>query len=307
MRIGAIVNPNAGGWRRLRDRDARRAPATAVARWLACASPTEVVVWETRRAGDGARLAKEACAAGCDTLVAVGGDGTINAVLQGIGGDDRVRLGLIPMGTANVLARILGLPRRDPIRAAQIVAVGEEQRIDLGRAGEHWFALVAGVGFDGAVTRSVNPGWKRWLGGWAYVLKAAQLSLRYPACPVMLRLDEGPPQQFDAYQILIANGGQYAGRFQLSPGVRMNDGYLDIFVCLRRRPLAWGIASDVLALARNRFATAPYVRHFRARRISLQTEGPLPMELDGDAFGEAPAVMEAVPDALRVLMPMQIF
>src|SRR5579872_2667824 len=103
--IAAIVNPEAGGWRRLRNRgEAGRDPAASVARWLAPDHPRSVLVLETREAGDGATLARAAAALGCCAVVAVGGDGTINDILQGLCSmprEERPPLGLIPMGTAN--------------------------------------------------------------------------------------------------------------------------------------------------------------------------------------------------------------
>ncbi len=306
MRIGAIFNPRAGGWTRLHDPQARQAPAEAVARWLAPEAPESVWVQAMRAAGDGARLAREALAQGCDTLVAVGGDGTINDVVQGLysaGAASSPRLGLLPMGTANVLARVLNLPRYDPEAAGQIVRAGRERQIDLGRMGERVFVLVAGIGFDGAVTQAVNMRLKRRIGEWAYILAAAQLALSYPRRTVHLELDNGHSRTFDAYLILIANGGRYAGRFQLGPAVSLSDGLLDVFVCLRRRPLVRGIATHALALACNRLIQAAGVRHFRARVITLDADSPLPIELDGDAAGQTPTTIEVVPNALRVLVP----
>jgi YegS/Rv2252/BmrU family lipid kinase len=306
MRIGAIINPRAGGWARLRAAQARQDPEEAVTRWLAPEAPESIWVRQMRAAGDGAHLACDAIAQGCDTLIAVGGDGTINDIVQGIRSTAvsvQPRLGLLPMGTANVLARVLGLPRHDPQTAAQVIRNGKEQQIDLGCMGERSFALVAGIGFDGAVTQAVNMRLKRRIGEWAYIVAATQVALSYPRRTVRLTLDEGAPRTFDAYLILIANGGRYAGRFQLGPAVSLSDGLLDVFVCLRRRPFMGGVASDALALTRNRLAQAPGVRHFRARTIVLDADHPLPIELDGDSAGATPARIEVVPQALRVLVP----
>jgi len=306
VRLAAILNPKAGGWARLQDAQDRQDPAAAVARWLAPEAPESVWTRETRAPGDGARLACEALAQGYETLVAVGGDGTINAIVQGVQSAqaaDQVRLGLLPMGTANVLARVLEVPLEDPQAAARIIRAGQERRIDLGRMGERWFVLVAGIGFDGAVTQAVNLGLKERIGEWAYVLAAARAALSFPRCRVTLTLDGATPQEFDAYLVLVANGGRYAGQFLLSPEVSPSDGLLDVFVCLHRRPLARAVAADALALTRGHLDRAPGVRRFRARHIVLETDCPLPVELDGDAAGQTPAIIEVVPNVLRVLVP----
>jgi diacylglycerol kinase (ATP) len=301
--VGAIVNPRSGGWRRLHDSHLVHDRAAAVARWLDPEQPDRVRVFEMQAASDGARLAREAMDAGCETLVVVGGDGTINDVLQSLAAEDRVRLGLIPMGTANVLARVLDIPRHDPVRAGQIAMHGMEQRIDLGYTGERWFALVAGIGFDGAVTNAVSRTMKRRIGEWAYVLAAAKVAMRYPRCRITLTLDDGAPEAFDAYLVLIANGGQYAGHYRLGPQVSPSDGLLDVFVCTHRRPLVRGMASDAIALVRNRFHKATGVHHFQASRISLTSDRSMLVELDGDPTGELPLTVQVVPSALRIRVP----
>jgi len=134
-------------------------------------------------------------------------------------------------------------------------------------------------------------------------MAAAQAALHYPRRRLTLTLDDGPPQTFDAYQVLVANGGCYAGRFSLGPDVLPDDGLLDVFVCLRRDPFAVGVADDSLALMQDRLHRSACVRHFRARRIALDADMPMPIEIDGDAAGETPAVIEIVPGALRVLAP----
>lgn len=301
--IGAIVNPRSGGWKRLHDSHLLHDRTAAVARWLDPEQPDRVRVFEMQGAADGRRLALEALEAGCETLVVVGGDGTINDVLQALAADDRAALGLIPMGTANVLARVLDIPRHDPARAAQIAVQGKEQRIDLGDTGDRWFALVAGIGFDGAVTKAVSRRLKRRIGEWAYVLAAAKVAMHYPRNRITLTLDDRPPEEFDAYLVLIANGGQYAGHYRLGPHVSPSDGLLDVFVCTHRRPFVRGMASDAFALVRNRFHTATGVHHFQARTISLTSDRTMPVELDGDPTGHLPLHVQVAPGALRIRVP----
>lgn len=305
-RLAAIVNPRSGGWRRLRDAQARADPAAAVARWLASENSESVFVRETRGAGEGRELALQAIAQGCDTIVAVGGDGTINEVLQGICSvpvEARPRLGILPMGTVNVLARVLGLPVHEPPTAARAVLESHVRQIDVGRANGRWFVLGAGVGFDARVIQRVDSRLKQHLGRIAYILAILRTLWSYPRCPLTITLDDGDPQSFDAYLALIANGDHYAGGFRLGPDVQPNDGLLDVFLCLRRRPFACGVFAHALALVRHRLYAAPAVRHFRARRIVIDAAQPLPVQLDGDLAGTTPVTLEVTPSALRVLAP----
>jgi len=302
MKIGAIVNPNAGGWKRIAIPEARQDRLAAVERWLDPTGSRRIPMWETRQPEDGARFAREAQEIGCETLVAVGGDGTLHAVLQGLT-DDRMRLGLIPMGTANVLARILKIPLHNPAQAGQIVCEGVERRLDLGALGARRFALVAGLGFDGAVVRAVPAASKRRLGVWAYVLAALRQSRLYPSTPITLTLDAGSAQTFDAYQVLIANGELYGGRFRLGPTVRPDDGLLDVFVFLRRHSLRRDLAGHALALALGRLPRASGVCCYQARQIAFHAPSPLPLELDGDAIDAPSAIFTIQPAALRFLTP----
>lgn len=311
-KICAIVNPRAGGWRRLHASEVGNSPQDAVLRWLTapgCYAPEQVRVHVLSGAGQGAVLARTAIQSGCQTIVAVGGDGTINDVLQGIlpvegvKGDITTTLGLIPMGTANVLARILGLPLHAPAHAARILCAGHTRLIDVGQAGTRRFALVAGVGFDGAATRAVNVKLKRRIGELAYVLAALRLVMHYPRRAIEIVCDGGQAQTFDAYLVLVANGGQYGGGFRLGPSPRLDDGLLDVYVCLRRGLLSWSVLRHGIALARDRFEGAAGVHHLRVKTIRISADADLPVQIDGDAAGSTPLFIEIAPGALRVLVP----
>jgi YegS/Rv2252/BmrU family lipid kinase len=303
-RVCAIVNPRSGSWQR--SAYAHRDPVEIVSGWLAPEDPQSVKVKVMRGAKEGVTLTRQALDEGCDTVVAVGGDGTINDVIQGLCGNSsqaQGRLGLIPMGTANVLARILGFPLHDPHAASRIVSEGHTRRIDLGRANGQWFALVAGVGFDGAVTRAINPRWKRRLGRLAYVATAARVAAKYPKARITIQTEVGPPQDYDAFLVLIANGGRYAGNFRLGAQVRLDDGMLDLFVCLRSGPLLPTLVANGYALARSRLDRAVGIVHLRAREVVLSADRALPLQLDGDTVGTTPATISIVPGALEVLVP----
>jgi YegS/Rv2252/BmrU family lipid kinase len=306
-RICAIVNPRSGSWQR--SGYERQDPIEIVSHWLAPEAPASLTVKVMHGPKEGVALTRQALAEGFSTVVAVGGDGTINDVIQGLCGDcsqARGRLGLIPMGTANVLARILGLPLHDPLAASRIVREGHTRRIDLGRANGQWFALVAGIGFDGAVTRAIDPRCKRMFGRLAYVATAARVATRFPRARITLQTDAGPPRDYDAFLVLIANGGRYAGNYRLGAYVRLDDGMLDVFVCLRNGPLLPTVMATGYALARSRLDRAAGVVHFRVRQAVVTADRALPLQLDGDAVGATPASVSVVPAAIEVIVPSHV-
>ncbi|MDE2207534.1 MAG: YegS/Rv2252/BmrU family lipid kinase, partial [Armatimonadetes bacterium] len=291
MRVWAVVNPDAGAWRR--PGLMRRDPVELVRTWLAAAGQPDACIRRTNSACGGMQAARDAAAAGAECVIAVGGDGAINSVVQGLmqsgaDGASRPILGIVPAGSANVLARSLNIPIRHLASAVSVAVHGIPRSLDVGSANGVHFALVAGIGFDGAITRRVSRHAKRRFGEMAYAMAATQVALAYPRHKVTLTLDADNPRQFDAYLILVANGSRYAGRFHLGPTVRSDDGMFDVFVCLRRRLILWSILTHGFALASRRFHSAPGVRHFRARRVFVASADAIPFELDGDAAGEAP-------------------
>ncbi len=304
MKVCAIVNPRSGSWKRREY--ARQDPARLVAQWLDSPLCARLSVQVMQQAKDGVVLTREALEQGYDTIVAVGGDGTINDVIQALCGERgpaQARLGLIPMGTANVLARILGLPLHAPAAAAEIVYAGHERRIDLGRADGQWFALMAGIGFDGAVTRAIDPIHKRAVGRLAYILTAARTALAFPLCRITLTLDDAAPREYNTFLVLIANGERYGGRYRLGEGVCLDDGRLDVFVCLRRGPLLTTLLIHGLYLLRDRLEHAPGIIRLHARHVRVSSDYTLPVQLDGDAASMTPISVEIVPGVLPILAP----
>src|SRR6266496_514351 len=135
----------------------------------------------TNGPGDGTRIAREAAAQGYHMVVAAGGDGTVNEVINGLAGSETA-LAVLPIGTVNVWVRELGLPLQ-PRAAAEALLHAQIRTIDLGRAGDRYFLLMCGVGFDAAVTAEVRAHEKRRFGALAYLLRAANLAGRFRGTP----------------------------------------------------------------------------------------------------------------------------
>jgi YegS/Rv2252/BmrU family lipid kinase len=248
--------------------------------------------------GAATALAREAVARGDDVVIVAGGDGTINEVVQALAGTP-VALGVLPIGTVNVWALELGLPL-DPVEAAQALAEGECRAVDLGRAGERYFLLMAGIGFDGAVTGLVESRLKRIWGRWAYVIAGARLALRYGGVDATLEMDGGTVR-CRLLLAVIGNTRLYAGRLTLTASAVADDGLLDVVVFTGRR--LWQALPRLLPLLLRRTPHGAGVLYYRTRRLRVTTGEPLPVQADGDYVGTTPLDFAVAPAALRVIVP----
>jgi diacylglycerol kinase (ATP) len=259
----------------------------------------------TEAAGEESRLAREAVGRGFTTLVAVGGDGTWSGVANGIleaGAGDRVRLGLVPGGTGNDLAKSLGIPQRDLAACARIVREGAATTIDVGRIEGRYFLNVAGFGFDIAV---IEDSWDvRWLdGSLLYVYCALRQLHRFPGFAVTMAADGGGEKRRDTLMLVFANARVFGGGFQIAPGADLADGLLDAVVFanmpLRRRlPI-------MVRLLRGTHGGDPAVEAVRGRSFRLRFDAPPTYETDGEwrRARSSELQVETVPGALRVLVP----
>jgi diacylglycerol kinase family enzyme len=218
-------------------------------------------------------------------VVAAGGDGTIAEVANGLMGS-RARLGVIPLGTANVLAHELALPFA-PRAVAAALAFGRTRLlwpgVARGAAGSRLFVQMLGVGFDAQVVHRLPFPLKRVLGRGAYVVQSLRETARYTFPPVRLRIDG---VETEAASVVISKGRLYGGSFLLAPEARPADPGFSVvlFGCGGSgAALMYGAALPVGLLGR-----APGVRHVRARRVEVVGNAPIPVQADGDAAGFTP-------------------
>lgn len=257
-----------------------------------------VDVETTHQAGDGARLAREAALHGYDVVAAAGGDGTINEVINGLAGT-RTALAALPVGTVNVWVRELGLPL-EPRAAAEALLLARQRRIDLGRAGDRYFLLMAGVGFDAAVVNEVRSDEKRRLGALAYVVRAFALALRYRGRRARIWLD-GRKIRGRVLLVVIGNSQLYGGVFKITPRACINDGLLD--VCIIKGDSLAEAPLRLLSILRQRYNLDPRIEYHRARTIHITTRGALPVQVDGDQSGFTPMTFTVAPGMLYALLP----
>jgi len=275
--------------------------AWAVPRFVAAlrAEGGEAEVRTTAARGDAALAAREA--RGVDAVVVAGGDGTVGEVLNGLDGSD-LPLALLPLGTANLLARDLAIPF-DPEGAARVAARGVPRTIDAGvvaaaGAEERRFVCVVGVGFDAAVVRAVAAGRSGGLGFRGWIGPVLRVGWTYAFPTIRVSIDGAAPVA--ATVAVACNTRNYGGLFTLVPDARPDDGRLSL--CLvdarRRRSVfryLWGAWRGTLARQSD-------VRTAACRAVSVESDGPVPVQADGDPCGTTPVRIEVRPGAARVLV-----
>lgn len=255
---------------------------------------------------DARRLAAEAVADGFELLVAAGGDGTVNEVLNGLGdapdGFARARLGVLPLGTVNVFARELGIPLRVE-RAWEVLQRGRETRIDLPRVEfsangvrqQRYFVQLAGAGWDARAIELVDWSHKKMVGPLAYVI-AALKALRERQPEITLRVGG---QNVTGEFMLVGNGRYYGGPFGVFPQADLHNGSLEVCVFPRVNWLT--LLRCVPGLLARRKLPESHVRRFRAKSFELAGETTTAFELDGEWIGHLPAVFSIERERLRLV------
>ncbi|NTU83296.1 MAG: diacylglycerol kinase family lipid kinase [Chloroflexales bacterium] len=291
MRTMLVFNPTAGQAETL-ERDLGDAAAV----WRE--HGWQVTFEPTRAAGDGRRLGRLAADQGYDLVVAAGGDGTINEVINGLAGT-ATALAPLPLGTMNVWARELRLPLQPRI-AAQTICAWRPRPIDLGRAGERYFLLMAGIGFDAAITAGVRADDKRRLGALAYVLRGIEQTLSVRGARVRLIID-GRPTSGRVLMVVIGNTQLYGGLVKITHRASIDDGMLDIAVFKGDNGLS--AVRRLIAILRRRYSEDPEIEYYRAHTVQVSARPRLPVQVDGDPIGQTPMTFEVVPGALLALLP----
>jgi len=248
--------------------------------------------------GDGTRIARAAALEGYDVVVAAGGDGTVNEVVNGLVGT-RAALAALPIGTVNVWVRELGLPLQ-PRAAAAAFLDAQVRAVDLGKAGERYFLLMAGVGFDAAVTAEVRAHEKRRLGVFAYIFRALDLARRFRGTRARIVVD-GKLIRTRALMVVLGNSQLYGGIIKFTARASLDDGLLD--VCIIKGNTLRGAPLRILSIVLRRATLDPKIEYHRARVVRIETGRPLPVQVDGDHIGYTPMTFESAPGALRALLP----
>jgi len=267
----------------------------------------QVVLLATAAVGDARRLAAQAVRNGFRTIIAAGGDGTVNEVLNGIcdvpGGLSSARLGLLPLGTINVFARELRVPLRTG-PAWKVLAAGRERSIDLGVADfqldgapcRRYFVQLAGAGLDSRAIELTEWRIKKKIGPLAYVY--AGIKALRESKPV-ITVQAG--QSFAGEWVAVGNGRYYGAPIAVFPKARLDDGLLDICVLPKTNFRVFAAALAGLPFGQmHRFCGA---LQNSAANFTLTASGHTMLQLDGENVGELPATISVLPKALRVIVP----
>jgi diacylglycerol kinase family enzyme len=267
-------------------------------------------IWETTPDDPGEGQAREALAAGAALVVAAGGDGTTRAVAGVLAGTD-VPLGLLPMGTGNLLARNLGIALNDGAAAVDVILNGRTQRIDLCRARltapdgsvrEEPSVVMLGMGFDAEVIGDTDDRLKHRIGWGAYVAAGLRRLVGGRRHPIRLWLDDGPPRLVRVRSVMVATAGTLTGGVTLLPEARLDDGLADVVTVTPKSVAGWvRIIWWAVLGARG---SNPLIQQHQARRVRIDARWPMPAQMDGDAVGEAIRMDVTVePAALVVRTP----
>jgi diacylglycerol kinase (ATP) len=254
-----------------------------------------VEVWPTERPQHATELA---ALAGARLVIAAGGDGTINEVVNGLEKD--ATLGVLPLGTVNVLARELGLPLKVEA-ACERILTGKESRIDVGVATDHKgrerrFVCMAGMGFDAHVVNEVTPRLKQYLKVLAYPLAALKVYLEGDLPP--LHLVDGDDTYVTQFAI-VANGHYYGGDFWVAEAATLTTGRLEVVLVDR---VSWLLRPDFLTRILAKKPLDRSARSFATKELRAKSPGAhVPVQLDGEVWGRLPMIFRIEPAVLKVV------
>lgn len=254
----------------------------------------ELVGRDADEALDQARAAVED---GVETLCVVGGDGMVHLAVQALAGSS-TRLGLVPAGTGNDVARYLDLPRKDTHAATDVVIGGRERTIDLARVGARYYVTVLAAGFDAKVNERANQ--MTWPKGQMRYNLATLAELRtFEPLPYVLEID-GQVHRLDAMMVAVGNGPSFGGGLRITEGAALDDGLLDVVAILPMSKTQ--LVRTYPKLFKGTHVLHPQYRHWAARTITVAAPG-IVAYADGERLGALPLTVEIVPQALRVLVP----
>jgi len=261
--------------------------------------------------GDAEKIARDAVSEGLSLIVAAGGDGTVNEVVNGIaagmdaspGSRIMVRLGILPVGTMNVFATEMGIPLHSLQKAWDVALHGAVRHLDLPLCGtggvSRRFVQLAGVGLDAEVVRRTSRESKKTLGPLSYLLSLAQIAgSKTPE----IRIRTGEGRETTGSFVLLGNGRFYGGPFRLFREGSPTDGLLDVLVF--RNQGAWDLLRYMHAILMGNHPSLEDVEYFQTSRLSLHSEGMVPYELDGEMAGYLPLEIALEERVLPVMTPI---
>lgn len=234
-----------------------------------------------------------------DAVIAAGGDGTVRELAKALSGSN-VPIGFVPMGTGNVLAHEIGLPR-DAEGLARVLREGPAVPLEGARANGEPFYLMAGAGFDGEVVHRLDMPTKRRVGKLAY----ATPLLRTLALPLPVLEVTVDGQSHRASWVIVANARCYGGSFVLAPGAHMASG--DLLAILVKTRTRAALVGKLMTLPLGRLTRQRGVETLRCHRVAISSQTPVATQIDGDPFGVTPLIIETGGAPLTLIVPPTAF
>jgi YegS/Rv2252/BmrU family lipid kinase len=249
----------------------------------------------TSHSAEAEALARRAAEEGFGKVVAAGGDGTVNEVVNGIAGSGAA-LGLLPIGTVNVFAMELGLPWRNLELCWEIIQGNDVRLVDLPSANGRFFVQLAGVGLDAQVVKETSLAFKRSFGPLSYLISAAQIAARQPP---KLFIESASTSVDEASFVLVGNGRLYGGPFPFFKHAIIDDGLFDVVLFKRLGYLE--IIKYLQDVVFSSDIRAPDIEYFQTKNLRVTSTQDVPLELDGELAGSCPIDFCIQEKALRVL------
>lgn len=252
----------------------------------------------TEREKEAEAIARRAAQEGFKKIVAVGGDGTVYEVLNGMMGMDAT-LGVIPAGTGNDFARTMNISQ-DIREALQIILEGKESHIDCGQANGRYFINVASIGLDAEIVKETET-IKRYISGTtAYIIGVLKTLLKFKHSSLQIEVD-GQIENKDIMLVAVANGRYYGGGMKIAPMADVKDGVFDI--CIIHRISKWKILRLFPTIFSGKHIHVKEVKLYKGKNIKINGSQTMRLNLDGDIIGNTPVEFKLIPQALKVIIP----
>ncbi|PLR95287.1 lipid kinase [Bacillus sp. T33-2] len=236
-------------------------------------------------------------------IIAVGGDGTVNEVINGLVGC-QVPLGIIPAGSGNDFCRALGVPMKFD-QALERILKHDKELIDIGRVNNEYFATVVGIGFDGQVAKVTNSSkYKKLLnrmrmGGISYIVGVVNVLLYYKPTDVVLEIDKKQFKIPKVWLIAVANSPYYAGGMLICPNATNKDGLFEI--CIVQGISRWGLLRMLPLVFKGKHISHPSISILKGREIDILSGSPMIAHGDGEIVGSTPVKLTVQPGSLCIL------
>ena len=265
-------------------------------------------------------LSVQAIEEGITHIVAAGGDGTVNCVVNGLmqwrqAGTslDEITLGVVPIGTGNVFAYNMGIPR-EWRQACRVIREGHKRIIDVGRATHNakpkarnpiphtrYFLLMAGIGYDAKVIEDTSLRLKFVLRDFAYALRSLQNVVLHQGTQITLRFDDGRLYANEAWLVMIGNAASYAWDIKVTKHAELDDGLLDI--CLMPFENKFISVQQAMQILMGQHIERGIAQYWQSSGVTVESTPPVPVQLDGDAWATTPVEIKILPAALNVFVP----